>query len=259
VPYKLLADKRSANARYMARWRAANRQVYLGQRAARRAEARRRRDAEALAASLRALREWSAGYMPDGNRVPLHEAGHSVVASLLGRAPVTATVEGGPVLAGCSRWTPVVVAGDDLAGWEISTPYVLWPQALRWRLETDVMILLAGEAAVAILAPVQVGRVADPVHVVAAEMAGQMTGAEDRMWAAEVVRAALPSDAEQVATAVFTAFGGDSPREATAWLAWLRAQTETLIITNGPAVQRLAAVLAECGTVGAPGVAACLG
>jgi hypothetical protein len=181
----------------------------------------------------------------------LHEAAHCVVAVAVGREALSATVSGGQVLDGCCRYTtpePIPLHALD-----VEAPFVLWPQAVRRRLETDALISLAGDIAEELLSEPVAGRVADPAAVVAAEMAASPA---DHAWAAVTVDS-LDSrpDSWCTARAVFAAVGRDAIAVA-AWTAWLDCQARQLVIWREPVIRAVAAALDAHGTLGAEALAA---
>ena len=184
------------------------------------------------------------------DRDALHEAGHLVVASVLGRKLYGATVNPGTRLAGCSLFaSPDPIPAGDLAGVDVEDlPFVLWPASLRRNLEEQALISLAGPAAELALAGPVAGRVPDPVAVLAAEL---VAGEADLAWAAQVVdEAPHPSDADSVAQAAFVAFGRDAG-QAGPWISWLDAQARELVICHESLIRRLAGCLVASQVLGA--------
>lgn len=189
----------------------------------------------------------------------LHEAGHLVIAAVLGRAPLGATVDAGTRLAGCSLFSaPDPIPAAAVVDFDPEAPFIIWPGPVQRRLEADVMISLAGEIAELLLTGPAEGRVPDPGAELAAEdLAGfQLAGVEDQTWAAAVVdEPPMPSDRQAVTQAAFAAFGRD-PVQSAAWTTWLASQTRALVIAHEATIRRLAAALDAHKVLGAEALTA---
>lgn len=179
----------------------------------------------------------------------VHESGHSVVAAALGlevtSAGITRATTPG-ALGGCTRWAHGPL---DFGALDVTVPWVLWPASLRQRVERDVLVLMAGETAVAVLRP-RFGRVGDPVGVRAL---GLVTGEQ-----AAALQDLPDTDAVQVARAVRFAFGSEHQDEAAAWLCWAAASTKALVIEHQAAIGRVAGALLTFGVLDNKGVAAAI-
>jgi hypothetical protein len=184
----------------------------------------------------------------------VHEAAHCVIAVAMGREALSATISGGQVLDGCSRYTtPEPIP---LHAFDVEAPFVLWPEPVRRRLEAEAIISLAADLAEELFAGPVTGRMADPAAELAAELAA---GADDLTWAAATVDSIdHRPDSWHTAQAVFGAVGRD-PVAVAAWTAWLECQARQLVIWQEATIRAVAAALDAHGTLGAEALAALIG
>ena len=99
--------------------------------------------------------------MSEQQRTCLHEAGHCAMARAWHWTPGPVTVVAGSAAAGCTGYQPVPFPLDVVATLNPSMPFMLWPEPIRTRLESDVLVLMAGNISELMLVPVTEGRQAD--------------------------------------------------------------------------------------------------
>ena len=174
------------------------------------------------------------------SRAALHEGAHVVAAALFGREPISATVGGGTVLAGCSKYTsPNPIEWPTGLDPE-ATPFVLWPTELAARLTAEAVICACGDVAEQLLSEPE-GRKPDPVTEVAAEMAASVPASEHEVaWAATTLDSIdhRPDDVV-LAQITFAAVGRD-PAVVAAWLNWIDVQARMLVLGHAEVIRAVA-------------------
>lgn len=193
-------------------------------------------------------------------RVIWHESGHVAVASALGRTIHLATAEPGERWSGMCSFSSELVRGMPPC---VEKPLIAWPAGWQRTLAGDVAIFLAGDLGAELFGPrPATGAVRLPDDVTSMALAnlerrGRQATGQELAAAAAAVNAPALSDAAQVAGLAYAAHGGDPPR-AGYWVRWCAEECRTLLLQNEPAVRRVAAALAEFGTLGRAAVAAAL-
>lgn len=204
--------------------------------------------------------------MPDTDapgRTERHEAGHVVAADVFGCRQLGVTARPGSRWAGCARHYPPPPESA-LAELRVEIPFVLWPEAMRRRIEAAVIIGLAGELAELILAEPSIGRITETVAEQASarveELAATLPQAAPADLAALRTWVDTPSgsDADQVARWAWLAHGSADLATARAWLDWADAAARSLLLAHAGRVQRVAGLLAVTGSLSGEQAAAAL-
>jgi hypothetical protein len=180
-------------------------------------------------------------------RTAHHEAGHAVVARLLGRGVEAVTIIRGLTFGGvCLLGPRSSAAGAALVG---VMPAVRLPPAVRQELEVEAMVFAAGTVAVGLFdqAPARHGdRLAERVEQrLARDTAGAPAlTAEERASVAAAVADTDPGESDDEAVARLAA--ELNPNDLTAavlHVAYLEASTRTLLSRNAAAVHAVADAL----------------
>jgi hypothetical protein len=200
--------------------------------------------------------------MSDDLRTALHEAAHASVARSFGWLPGPLTVRAGTRWAGCAAWRPPALSLDEVALVDVAEPFVVWPAAVRKRLESGVLVAMAGQVAEQMLAPRAESRQPDSVaeRATAALADLKPIDDEDRAWATRVVDdARMSSDGEYVARNVWAMFGRRDLPSANAFVQYAEAQVRSFVAGHADAILRLADVAELAGSMSGDAVAAVLG
>lgn len=200
-------------------------------------------------------------------RTRLHEAGHEVIATVLGCDPRGATVVGGEVWSGIARFSPVPVSTEvwdqGHAALSAGLPFACWPVEIRQAIETRVLIILAGEAAALLLGEPpepRTARVAESTAERAAEIAAVLpepTAADLEAFTAAVNDTTEDTDDVKIARMARVAHGDDLASGAS-WLAYLDAQVRALVLVHAEQIRLLAELLELEPTLSGEAVAAAL-
>lgn len=181
----------------------------------------------------------------------VHEAGHTFMAWRLRRPLGPVTVVPGLRWAGTSHFGAPRLTTREHEHIDLNEPYLLWPAAARRKVDTIAMVWAAGyEAEYALYRPAPARRVGDTLTELAAGVAARKppTRAEERLLALARADTANPTDEEHLA-ALMDLVHPDDPATGSAWLNHITAQARALAVAGAPAVLRLAAELADHGSL----------
>ncbi|WP_369222445.1 hypothetical protein AB5J52_14005 [Streptomyces sp. R39] len=187
--------------------------------------------------------------MNDQLRIALHEAGHTFIAWRFGQTSGPVTVVPGPRWAGTAHHDRQPVPQAVLAAVNVEMPYLSWPAAVRHDVDVQALITAAGHVAEETLGH-RIGRRGDPLAIRAAELAAArpLTEPEERRILAGREDTTGQTDDERLAALMLLAHGHD-PVTGSAWLNYITATARTCITRDADRVLRLAAVLADHGTL----------
>jgi hypothetical protein len=172
--------------------------------------------------------------------VAVHEAGHAVAHVVLGRPVACASIRPGKRYAGVA--IPEAAGLADVDGFDPSKLVTGQPPAFRTDIERRIVVLMAGEAAVTLLAGSRpaAGYSDDETDVIARKA---LDALPPRVL--ELVKAAeedeRPGSDHEHAERLAWAIAGD--HASLHYLAWLRCQAEALVIGWRAAIIRVADAL----------------
>jgi hypothetical protein len=179
--------------------------------------------------------------------VAIHEAGHSYMAWRTGRRVGPVTIRPGTVAAGVSHFDPPQLTSRERERLDLQAPYLLWPAAVRHKIDTDAMVTAAGhEAERTLRRTTAARRVGDTAAEAAAQIAAAKppTRNEERLLALSRAAADPRSDDEHLA-ALMRLVAPTDIATGTAWLNHITAQARAVLRAGAPAVYRLTEALLE--------------
>jgi len=182
-----------------------------------------------------------------------------MVAYCCGWTLLAVTAEAGACWGGAARYVPPRATW---ASFDPDVPFLMWPAAARWSLESDALITMAGAVASEGWRP---GRVREPLAAQAAErveaMAEQEAAAvpaELRERAAQVVSEEDAEDDETHLARLMRSAHGEDVASAAGHLAFLDAQCRRIVQAEWKRISMLARSLEISGSLTGEVVAALL-